>query len=144
MKEASQTVIVGDGLTRDILSLEHPYQTSKSNVGRREIERLMGRGKAFGDGPLPSFLREAIEARSRGAAVQLVLLKDEEGAGASELAESAVVIPTASDVIPWKALVDAFGDAVDPTGASEATFLVLGCHTEKRVLALIANKRHRV
>ena len=143
MKEASQTVIVGDGLTKDILSLEHPYQTSKSNVGRREIERLMGRGKAFGDGPLPSFLREAIEARSRGAAVQLVLLKDEEGAGASELvdplselAESAVVIPTASDVIPWKALVDAFGDAVDPTGASEATFLVLGCHTEKRVLAI--------
>ena len=32
--------------------------------------------------------------------------------------------------------MDAFGDAVDPTGASEATFLVLGCHTEKRVLAI--------
>ena len=143
MTKAKQTIIVGDGLTKDILSLEHPYQISKSNVGRREIERLMGKGKAFGDGPLPSFLREAIEARSHGAAVQLVLLKEEEGGGGSELveplsklAESAVVIPTASDVIPWKALVDAFGDAVDPTGASEATFLVLGCHTEKRVLAI--------
>ena len=47
-----RTIIVGDGLTKDILSLEHPYQTSKSNVVRREIERLMGKGKAFGDGPL--------------------------------------------------------------------------------------------
>ena len=83
-----QAIIVCDGLTKDILSLEHPYQTSKSSVGRREIERLMGKGKAFGNGPLPVFLREAIEARSRGSiAVRVVLLKEEEGGSGSELVE---------------------------------------------------------
>ena len=144
-----QTIIVGDGLTKDILSLEHPYQTSKSNVGRREIERLMGKGNAFGEGPLPVFLREAIEARSRGAGVRVVLLKEEEGGSGSELvepvaelADGAVVIPTASDVIPWKALMNAFGDAAEPAGTSDVAVLVLGCHTEKRVLALVTFLRN--
>lgn len=138
-----QTIIVGDGLTKDVLSLEHPHQTSKSNIGRLEIERLMGKGKAFGGGPLPFFLRQAIEARASGAAVRVVLLKEEGGSGGSalvepltELAESAAVLPTASDVIPWKALVDAFGDSIDLNGSSEARILVLGCHTEKRILAI--------
>jgi hypothetical protein len=65
-------IIIGDGLTNEILSPQHQYQTSRGNVGQREIALLLGRGKTFGDGPLPTFLRSAAAA---GDSVDLLFLR---------------------------------------------------------------------
>ena len=70
-----RTIIIGDGLTRRYLSPELPFRDSKSNVGRSESERLLGKGKLFGKGPLPTFLRRSLEARSAGADFEVVLLE---------------------------------------------------------------------
>jgi ADP-ribose pyrophosphatase len=156
-----QTIIVGDGLTNDHLSLEHSFQDSKSNIGRFEINRLMGRGKAFGNGALPSFLRQAMEARSKGVGVAMVLLKSvgEPGGDATasdssrsrasefadplgEIANAAVVIPSPATTIPWKELVSAFSNLTGadlPSKAAEGEpvrFLVVGSHTDRRVLTM--------
>jgi hypothetical protein len=44
-------VIIGEGLTNEVLSPQHQYQTASGNVGQREIGHLLGKGKSFGDGP---------------------------------------------------------------------------------------------
>ena len=72
-----RTIIIGDGLSRDVLSPELPFRESRRSVGRAEIERLLGRGKSFGEGPLPAFLRQAVAAREDG--VDLVLLGEPGG-----------------------------------------------------------------
>ena len=69
-----KAVIIGDGLTRDFLSSELPYRDSKLNVGQAEIDRLLGKGKQLGMGPLPMVLREALESRARGADLEILLM----------------------------------------------------------------------
>ena len=69
-----RTIVIADGLTRNVLSPDHPYRASHENVGDREIERLVGRGKSYGEGPLPAFLRAVSMADSRGKGPGLVLL----------------------------------------------------------------------
>ena len=80
-------IIIGDGLTNEILSPQHQYQSSKGNVGQREIALLLGKGKTFGDGPLPTFLRSAAAARADGESVNLLFLRPT--SGASEQDEAA-------------------------------------------------------
>ena len=69
------TIIIGEGLTNDVLSPQYQFQASRENVGQREIERLLGQGKTFGEGPLPAFLRAAAQARNNGAALELLFLQ---------------------------------------------------------------------
>ena len=49
-----QTIVIADGLTKEFLSNEQPFAASPTNVGGAEIDRLLGRGKAYGKGPLPT------------------------------------------------------------------------------------------
>ncbi len=143
------TIIIGDGLTNDVLSQEHQFQDSRSNVGPREVARLMGRGKSFGDGPLPTFIARATEARSGGAPVSLVIIKSEDDKTPVGLidavdahVDAAAVIPSPDGVIPWKELLSAISEAsgLDPsapeTHEDQLRFLIIGCHTEKRIQAL--------
>lgn len=72
----TNTIIIGDGLTNDILSPQHQFQGVKGHVGQREIERLFGKGRAFGEGPLPTFLRHAVTSSARAAGVGVLLLHE--------------------------------------------------------------------
>ena len=152
-------IIIGDGLTNEILSPQHQYQSSKGNVGQREIALLLGKGKTFGDGPLPAFFRSAAAARAAGESVDLLLLRptsdaskrDEAATGSgpddfvepiADLARDAVVIDTEPDLIPWQSLMERVESlaGIDPTSAAsqaaDVRFLVVGCHTDQRVLAI--------
>jgi len=151
-------IIIGDGLTNKILSPQHQYQTFRGNVGQRESAALLGKGKNFGEGPLPVFLEGAAAARSAGESIGLILLHPEsespEPAGSiigsgpddfvepiAQLAEDAVVIESDSQVLPWRALIaeiENFAGVDSATTAANADvrFLVVGCHTDQRILAI--------
>jgi ADP-ribose pyrophosphatase len=144
-----RTIIIGDGLTNDVLSPEHQFQGSRSNVGQREVARLIGRGKSFGDGPLPTLIARAAEARSKGAPVSLVIIKSEDDDATGGLIDTieahigaAAVVSSPEEVIPWKELLSVISEesglgpwAAD-AHADQLRFLVIGCHTERRIQAV--------
>jgi len=149
-------IIVGDGLTNEILSPQHQYQSAPGNVGQREVSLLLGRGKSFGDGPLPTFLRCAAAARADGESVDILLVRPAPGASEMEkdaagpgphdfvepiakIAGEALVVESDPETIPWRALVESVEQltGTDPASAnSDTRFLVVGCHTDQRVLAI--------
>ena len=47
------TIVIGDGLTNEFLSPEVRFQACPRNVGRQEIDRLLGAGADFGNGAEP-------------------------------------------------------------------------------------------
>jgi hypothetical protein len=149
------TVVLGDGLDEEVLSPQNRHLASRSNVGEREIERLFGRGRGFGDGPLPVFLRAVLEQQERSGRLALILLRSAERLSEpepgreprfvspiDELAERCRVIGCGPGRIPWDDLRQAVAEqsGVDPAvpgeGARGLRFLVVGCHTEQRILAL--------
>ena len=154
------SIIVGDGLSRDILSPDHPHRNSRANIGSREIERLMGKGKAYGDGPLPTFLRLALDARAAGAPVGLVLLHDSTTDGDGEqpgpdfeapgfaepleqVARDAFLVSAGSEAIPADDLTSAFAQTGRPDADfRQANFLVVGCHTDRRILGIASFLRN--
>ena len=147
-------IIIGVGLTNEVLSPQHQYQAAAGNVGQREIALLLGKGKSFGKGPLPTFLRSAAAARSAGEDVGLLFFrpkseespKDEAVAGPndfvdpiSDLASEALVVNSDPETIPWRDLIESVEQltGVDPTSAdADLRFLVVGCHTDQRVLVI--------
>ena len=154
--EAAYAIILGDGLEEEVISPQVRYFDSRAHVGQREVERLFGRGRAFGQGPLPTFLRTALELREKGERVGVILLAhvDETAENGESLAETRFT-PTVDAVaarssvvrcpgghIPWDRLRAAVlkQTGIDPTTRagreSGLRFLVVGCHTEGRVLAL--------
>jgi ADP-ribose pyrophosphatase len=154
-----KTIVIGDGLTNAVLGRQHQFQGVKGNVGQREIERLLGKGRAFGEGPLPTFLHQA--TRDAGE-VAVLLLQDAEAAGSEietsshesdpssfvepirVMADAATVVRAAGDSIPWQAILEAVREltGVDAAAAtangSAPRFLLVGCHTEERILAIAA------
>jgi ADP-ribose pyrophosphatase len=149
-------IIIGDGLTNEILSPQHQYQTAASNVGQREIALLLGKGKSFGDGPLPTFLRSAGAASASGDPVDLVFLRptpstsngDGSTAGSgthdfvdpiATVAQEALVVDSDPGAIPWQTIIRSIEKltGADPTATDfDGRFLVVGCHTDQRVLAI--------
>jgi hypothetical protein len=149
-------IIIGDGLTNEIMSPQHQYQTAKGNIGQREIALLLGKGKTFGDGPLPTFLRSAAAACAAGESVDLIFLRpmfgaserDEAATGPgpydfvdpiAEVALNALVVDSDPELIPWRTLMENVEKltGTDPASAgTDLRFLVVGCHTDQRVLAI--------
>ena len=154
------TIIIGDGLTENFLNPETPYIACNENVGRNEIDRLMGRGRNYGKGPLPSFLRQVIGASHDGADIGLLFLRSprepnsisdviasepeprEFTESLREIAAEACVVDTPPGLIPWERISEGIQRL---TGCSfrqiernshEIRFLVLGCQTEKRILII--------
>jgi hypothetical protein len=138
-----QTIVIANGLTKEFLSREQPFAASPTNVGRAEIDRLLGRGKAYGQGPLPTCLRAVAEESQPDSGPRLIELRS---AGPvleilDPLLAQAKVLISASDVSPWQEL---WGQ-ISPKDAGEESdlrFLVIGCHTEGRILALASYLRN--
>jgi hypothetical protein len=148
-------IVVADSLVRSTLSPEKQFNGLPSNLGAREIARLMGRGRAYGDGPLPRLIRASAES---GASTRLILLREEaESAGAhsesagtlsewveplEELAEGVPSISCSPGLIPWRDFLRVVSEVSGAEvrsiekGEADLTFLVVGCHTEKRVQAV--------
>jgi ADP-ribose pyrophosphatase len=145
-----RTIVIADGLTKDVLSPDHPYCGGYENVGDREIERLFGRGKYYGEGPLPTFLRAVSDGGpANGCGLILLSPVGKEGPNGTggtgtifvepieELAWGAVIVPTKDVVIPADSLRAAFGTlGVSEDVFADTRFLVVGCHTDRRILGL--------
>jgi ADP-ribose pyrophosphatase len=155
------TIIIGDGLTEDFLSPEVQYIAGKSSVGQYEIDRLMGKGRHFGQGPLPAFLRQATSARQNGASIGLLFLRntyefdeageDEISSNSSaldftepfrEISAETYVVESHPGLVPWQQILEGIQQL---TGGSshhlqedkpEVRFLIVGCHTEKRIFTI--------
>ena len=150
------TIIIGTGLSKGVLSPQHRFLSTAANIGTRESARLLGTGRTFGEGPLPAYLRLAMEAQSAGTRVGLVLVqpdpKDDGDQGSSdesdfvepleEVIGNAEVVQATSNLIPWEALLKAAArqsgrnSTADLTTGDPVRFLVVGCHTERQILAI--------
>ncbi len=155
------TIVIGDGLTNEFLSPEVQFQTCPLNVGRHEIDRLLGAGPDFGNGVLPRFLREAASAGKHGANTALLLLRSaESGVGSDpggkhqhdgggdfveplkDIAGDAEIVDTMHRALPLRAFRQAverltgFDPMAEDTDRNDFRFFLLGCDTENRILAL--------
>ncbi len=72
----TQTIIIGDSLINDFMSPEKRFRDVKVHMGRREVDRLMGEGETYGDGPIPAYLQEALHAKRGGADIHMLFLND--------------------------------------------------------------------
>ncbi|MFT4625281.1 MAG: ADP-ribose pyrophosphatase [Myxococcota bacterium] len=145
-------LIIGTGLTDDILSPENRFLAGHSHVGLAESARLLGRGRAYGDGPLPVFLRAALASEHADTAVVLVVDAEQGATGlvapVANLVGEAAVIETVGGRVPLRELRGAVRRAlgVDILGgegrSEELRILIVGCDTEDMVLGL-ANVLHR-
>jgi ADP-ribose pyrophosphatase len=143
------TVAIGMGLSESVLGRDLQRECNPTHVGRAEVERLMGEGREFGHGPLPSFLSQLDLACQTGAQLGLVLICDDlqqasEGGlpssmgSVSHLLDNAAFVSAPRGRIPWSPLLHAIRsisdrDPLDST-AEPLRFLLLGCHTEQQVL----------
>jgi hypothetical protein len=147
-------IVIGDGLTRAHLSPERQFQGLPANLGATEIGRLMGRGRAYGHGPLPALLRNAMDADKSGSGVILLREAPDSGEGAStsegaevmsawvdpveEVVQHATVVECPEGQIAWRNLLAAIASVSGvplsevEQGTDRLSFLVVGTHTEKR------------
>ena len=163
VQENSQTytVIICDGMSNAQINPAARFVNAKESIGRREIERLMGIGRHYGDGPLPIFLHAATEARSNGVPIGIVMLQTTLPAEApieklnpadgeafdfptqlEDIQSKAQVIKTDVYIIPWQQLYDALESLtgrrllLDDAGNDKIRFLIVGSHTEGRPSAI--------
>jgi len=160
------TVIVGDGLTKEFLSSDVEYSGNYVNVGKHEAERLLGRGRDFGHGPLPGFLRAAAKARCAGAKIGFVLIArhatviesditDNDPIDLDRFVEPFVDIAAEAQLVsatllgvPWTEFSNAVehiterNPLIAGTDRTSIRFLVVGCHTEHRILAIASFLRN--
>jgi hypothetical protein len=136
-----QTIVIADGLTKEFLGTEQPYASAAVNIGGAEIDRLLGRGRAYGEGPLPAFLAQVSSAV--GEDCRLLVLKRD--TPLPEILEPALMgaetVASDPDVLPWSELWGAIrgGDEqalIVGAGEPERRFVLVGCHTEGRILSL--------
>lgn len=151
-----RAIIIGDGLAEANLSpddFSHP-----AHVGPHEIKRLMASGKDYGHGPLPTFLRlatgdaapqhlevlvldAALDVRPMKLAHDTFSTRSGLAGALRDIRRKAGVIPLPTHSIPWKFIedkVDAAGHAATAEAGPEAEVrcLVVGTHTERRILAI--------
>jgi ADP-ribose diphosphatase len=150
-------IIIADGLTNEFLSPEVQFRNRKVNIGAHEISRLMGSGAEYGSGPLPTFLSQTRADQVGSTERALLLLRDldEEasgdgmGSGSADFVEPIQALLPVADVIAARrgeVPVTAFCQAIarvsgsDPltgkTAGRGIRFLLVGCHSDKRVLSL--------
>lgn len=138
------TVAIGTDLSDSVLGAELRYLGSPSHVGRAESERLMGAGREYGRGPLPTFVAAFDRARRAGAPAGLLLLSDvgtkPVAAALAPFVCGAEHVVAAPGTVPWEPVVESIRrltgtDPLDPEGRDDVRFLLFGCQTEERVLA---------
>jgi ADP-ribose pyrophosphatase len=138
------TIVIGDGLTNEFLSPEIQFQASPHNVGLQEVERLVGSGQEFGNGPLPTFLNAVLAASRRSDNSSLLFFKSDDVDFIEPLTETAVsieILPAPLPDLPVQDFREAVGRlaGIDPmnrgVNSDELQFLIVGSHTEKRILS---------
>ncbi|MFC1859035.1 hypothetical protein ACFL9U_13590, partial [Thermodesulfobacteriota bacterium] len=72
----NRTIIISNSLTNDFLSPKEKFLKVDVNVGLREINRLMGEGEQYSQGPLPVYLHEALTAMQEGRQIMHILVRD--------------------------------------------------------------------
>ncbi|MHC5027425.1 MAG: phosphotransferase [Planctomycetota bacterium] len=154
-----QTVIIGIGLDNKFISSDVAFLSGKESIGEQEIARLLGRGKDFGKGPLAMFLQQASgPSASNGRIGQIVIsrpsstresLETESRVSLEELdvvdtlkpwVSGAEFVVVHEDAALWNAISEAIRrvTGTELAGLSERDdlrFLIVGTHTENRVLA---------
>jgi ADP-ribose pyrophosphatase len=139
-------VVIATGLCEDALSLDPRHVSGKDTVGRREIERLLGRGRSFGQGPLARFLRAVAGSREESVALLTIVQPTDGDDPAAEVVEplrdavrSGAVLAADGDALPWTNLEETLSRIAgfeSPAGRTETPILVVGTHTEGRVQTL--------
>lgn len=147
-----RAIVLVLGASRAVLGGEPAFLDSRRSVGRAEIDRLLGDGAAYGDGPLPRFLRAVAEARrDEGGPGLLVLRELAPPEAAEEAAAPALGVPDVLrasledaariDAPPGRLPGPALAEALAPGGEAGPVLLV-GCHTERDLLALALHLRY--
>ena len=67
-------IIIGIGLDNKFISPDVAFLARKESIGEQEIARLLGKGKALGQGPLPTFLRLAAAHCSSGHEIAQIII----------------------------------------------------------------------
>lgn len=70
------TIIITDSPTNDFMSPREKFQQVRVNIGLAEISRLIGEGEHFGEGPLPYFIKEAIQAKKNEQDISNIFIRD--------------------------------------------------------------------
>lgn len=162
------SIVLANNLVNDFCHPAPRFEHHRINIGKSEIDRLFCDEGTFGNGVLPTFIKEVIKARQSGKPIGIIFVQDQhdpddpaqqaeisrygehcligtEGAeilpGLSKLADQAEIINTGSLAMP----LPVFRRAVkklsgldplveDPMILEQIRFLLVGVHTEKRVL----------
>ncbi|MCO4769821.1 MAG: phosphotransferase [Deltaproteobacteria bacterium] len=146
------SLIIATGLTREVISPKNRFLGGRKHVGVSESNRLLGRGREYGKGPLPAFLAAALADAAQP--VGLVVVVDEgEGTDAlvepiAELARSAAIVSSRGGHVSIADLREAVRQAggvdflAEGDDASPLRVVVVGCDTDDMVLGL-ASLLHR-
>lgn len=144
------TVVLATGLSEEALCLEPRHVAGRRTVGRREIERLLGRGRAHGQGPLARFMNAA--AASAPVRLLTLLPRTDRDDPASHVVQplrdavrSGQVLFTDGRTLPWERLGQLLSEWAGDDAASPPTempILVVGTTTEGEVQA-VANLLRR-
>ncbi|MHC4079779.1 MAG: NUDIX domain-containing protein [Planctomycetota bacterium] len=156
-------IIIGIGLDNRFISPDMAFLARKESIGEAEIARLLGRGKTFGQGPLPMFLKHAADAITSGGNLAEFLisrpvtgrardaqpnLDDVEVLDALKpLVGGAELVVVDEETALWDALQAAIrrvtGSEVGALNErDDLRFLIVGTHTENRVLAIASFLRN--
>ena len=156
-------VIIGIGLDNRFISPDVAFLARKESIGEAEIARLLGRGKTFGQGPLPVFFKHAADAISSGGDLSALLISRSVAGRADgeqpilddvevlkaikPLVGDAELIVVDEETALWVALRAAIRRVTDTEPAAlnnrdDLRFLIVGTHTENRVLAIASFLRN--
>ncbi|MHC5023931.1 MAG: phosphotransferase [Planctomycetota bacterium] len=158
-----QTIIIGIGLDNRFISPDVAFLACKESIGEPEIARLLGRGKSFGQGPLPVFLKHIADAITSGDDLAEFLISrpvTDRAPGAQPSLDDVEVLDTLKPFVGGAELVvvdeetalwDAIRAAIQRVtgtevaalnGRDDLRFLIVGTHTENRVLAIASFLRN--
>ena len=109
------TVVIGHGLTNEYLNMDNRFQANPLHVGESEIERLVGKGRDWGKGVLPEFLKQVIHNKKRGDNTSLLLIRERNSESLSpenefiapleEILDDAVVVEGTHQHLPFKSFL---------------------------------------
>ena len=144
------TLVIVDGLVPENFSPTDQFIVRPENLGRQEIGRLVGLGRAAGSGPLPRFVQAAANAaRENAEEIRLVFFAGEHNAEQAadeslievvrEHTQGFEILEAMQGSVPWRQILDIAGDPFGDAGDGNAGLkraLLVGAHTELRITSM--------
>jgi len=155
-------IVIADGLVNEVTGQDRQWVSSRHHVGISETDRLIGRGRETGAGPLVRFLQSFAEQHGAEHVVLLGTrpagLERDVGsqrgtefiepiaalAGAATVIEAPAPRVPANDLAATLAELGGWDASELYRHSDDIRILVAGCHTEQRVLALASHLRNAV